>query len=167
MSIPRALFVCVLAAALSGTASFVTAQTKYGVTVREVKPAELAKARTYVWTLGRPSFNKEVDALIIAAVDRELAARGFSKLESGRGDVVVTYGSLSRTDVDLEKTNRGVGPELAVGTLIVNLTAPANKELLFSARLDRPIDWTPATYKATVDAAVAALFEKYPTPSKR
>ena len=53
-------------------------------------------------------------------------------------------------------------PELAVGTLIINLTDPATRQLLFSVRLDRPIDWNPATYQATVDAAVAAMFEKYP-----
>ena len=152
---------------LIGTGSLVAGQTKYGVTVRTVKAAELAKAKTYVWTVGRPSFNKDIDALIIAAVDRQLSSRGFTKLASGQGDVVVTYGTLSRTDVDLEAPKGGTAPELAVGTLIVNLTDPASRQLLFSVRLDRPIDWNPATYEATVDAAVAAMFEKYPAPSKR
>ena len=76
-------------------------------------------------------------------------------------------GSLSRTDVDLEAPKGGTAPELAVGTLIVNLTDPANRQPLFSVRMDRPIDWSPATYEATVNAAVAAMFEKYPAPSKR
>ena len=169
MSIPRALFVCLLTGVLLGAGSIVAAQTKYGVTVRAVKAAELAKAKTYVWTVGRPSFNKDVDALIIAAVDRQLSSRGFTKLTSGQGDVVVTYGTLTRTDVDLEapKGGGGTAPELAVGTLVINLTDPANKQQLFSVRMDRPIDWNPATYQATVDAAVAAMFEKYPVPSKR
>lgn len=167
MSIPRALFVCLLTGVLLGPGSIVGAQTKYGVTVRAVKAAELAKAKTYVWTVGRPSFNKDVDALIIAAVDRELSSRGFTKLTSGQGDVVVTYGTLTRTDVDLEAPKGGTAPELAVGTLVINLTDPANKQQLFSVRMDRPIDWNPATYQATVDAAVAAMFEKYPVPSKR
>ena len=167
MSIPRALFVCLLTGVLLGPGSIVGAQTKYGVMVRTVKAAELAKAKTYVWTVGRPSFNKDVDALIIAAVDRELSSRGFTKLTSGQGDVVVTYGTLTRTDVDLEAPKGGTAPELAVGTLVINLTDPANKQQLFSVRMDRPIDWNPATYQATVDAAVAAMFEKYPVPSKR
>ena len=170
MSIPRVLFVCLLTGVLVGAGSLVAAQTKYGVTVRTVKTAELAKAKTYVWTVGRPSFNKDVDALIIAAVDRQLSSRGFTKLASGQGDVMVTYGTLTRTDVDLEAPKggtAGTAPELAVGTLVINLTDPANRQQLFSVRMDRPIDWNPETYQATVDAAVAAIFEKYPVPSKR
>jgi len=168
MTTPRAILVCLLAGAVLG-AGLVAGQTKYGVTVRTVKPAELSKVKTYVWTEGRPSFNKDVDALIVAAIDRQLSSRGLSKVASGKSDVAVTYGTLTRTDVELEKTKSGVGPELAVGTLIVNLTDPGTKQPLFSARLDKPIDWNPATYQATVDAAVAAIFEKYPsgTPSKR
>ena len=92
MSIPRSVVACLLTGVLIGTGSLAAGQTKYGVTVRTVKAAELAKAKTYVWTVGRPSFNKDIDALIIAAVDRELSARGFTKLASGQGDVVVTYG---------------------------------------------------------------------------
>jgi len=166
MSFPRPVLVCLLTGALLGAGSLGAAQTKYGVTVKAVKAPELAKARTYVWTVGRPAFNKDIDAFIVSAVDRQLSSRGFSKLASGRSDVVVTYGSLSRTDVDLE-TAKGTPPEISVGTLIINLTDPATRQLLFSVRLDRPIDWNPATYEATVDAAVAVMFEKYPPPSKR
>ena len=166
MSIPRSVLVCLLTGALFGAGSLVAAQTKYGVTVKAVKAPELAKARTYAWTVGRPAFNKDIDALIIAAVDRQLSSRGFSKVASGTGNVVVTYGSLSRTDVDLESA-KGAPPEISVGTLIINLTDPATRQLLFSVRLDQPIDWNPATYETTVDAAVAAMFEKYPAPSKR
>jgi hypothetical protein len=166
MSIPRSVLVCLLTGALLGAGSLVAGQTKYGVTVKTVKAPELAKAKTYVWTVGRPAFNKDIDALIVAAVDRQLSARGFSKLATGRSDVVVTYGSLSRTDVDLE-TAKGPPPAITVGTLIINLTDAATRQLLFSARLDMPLDWSPATYQATVDAAVAAIFDKYPPPSKR
>ena len=165
MSIPRSVLVCLIAGALLSAGSLVATQTKYGVTVKAVKAPELAKAKTYTWTVGRPAFNKDVDALIVAAIDRQLGSRGFSKLASGPSNVVVTYGSLSRTDVELEGPNSGA--ELAVGTLIINLTDPATRQLLFSVRLDRPIDWNPATYQATVDAAVAAMFEKCPQPSKR
>ena len=77
-------------------------QMKYGVSVKEAKPAALAKAKTYIWTNSQPSFDKDVDRQIVAAVDRELAARGFTKLDAAPSDVVVTYASLSRTDTDLK-----------------------------------------------------------------
>lgn len=144
-------------------------QPKYGVTVLTSKPAPLAKAKTYVWTRGNPALDKRVDALIVAAVDRELSARGFAKLTSGQGDVVVTYASLSRTDVDLKtKVPQGATrPEFAVGTLIVDLSDPASRQQLFRVRMDTPIEKDPVLLEAGINAAVTAMFDKYPAPPKR
>ena len=169
MPMPRPVAVIIiLACALLGASHIAAGQAKYGVTVRAVDAAALANVRTYTWTVGRPAFNKDIDALIIAAVDRELTARGLTKLATGQGDVAVTYGSLSRTDVDLKNTPKNATPaDIPVGTLIVNLTGAGSKKQVFSVRLDKPFDWAPSTYEATVNAAVAAMFEKYPAPSKR
>ena len=60
----------VLSCVLLGASLVVAGQPKYGVTVETVKPAALAKAKTYIWDAGRPSFTKDVDARIVAAVDR-------------------------------------------------------------------------------------------------
>ena len=140
-------------------------QTKYGVTVTETKPAALAKAKTYTWTVSQPSFDKTVDQQIIAAVDRELSALGLTKLVSGRGDVQVTYASLRRTDVDLksEPSTTGARRSYPVGILVVRMRDPANGQMLFSARMDSPIDTEPAKLEAAINAAATAIFEKYPT----
>ena len=61
----------------------VSGQPKYGVTVRTVSRDGLAKAKTYEWTESQPSLDKNVDALIVAAVDRELAARGLPSSAPG------------------------------------------------------------------------------------
>src|SRR6185295_11603877 len=107
-------------------------------------------------------------AMIVAAVDRELGVRGFTKLPSGQSDVVVKYGSLTRTDVDVKNSAKNnVGREYAVGTLIVEMSDPSNRQSLFRVRMDTPIERDPATIEATINAAVAAMFEKYPAPSKR
>jgi Domain of unknown function (DUF4136) len=163
------LFLCIVAGVLSGaSATVVVSQPKYGVTVKTVNQAALTKARTYAWRVSKPSFDKTIDALIVAAVDRELAAHGLTKLTSGQSDVDVTYGSLSRTDVDLKKGGKdGARPESAVGTLVVDLTDPTSRKELFSVRMDTPIASDPATLEATINAAVTAMFEKYPSPSKR
>jgi len=144
-------------------------QQKYGVTVQTVKAPALAKVKTYVWDGNRQSFDKDVDTLIVAAVDRELAARGFTKLSSGHSDVVVTYASLSRTDVDLKAKPSATGdrPAYAVGSLLVNLSNSTDRQVLFRVRMDTPIERDPATIGATIDAAVAAMFAKYPAPQKR
>ena len=67
---------------------------------------KLAKAKTYSWTASQPSHIKTIDAQIVAAVDRELSALGFTKAESGKGDVLATYASVSRTDVDLKSKGK-------------------------------------------------------------
>jgi hypothetical protein len=138
---------------------------KYGATVQVTKAADLAKAKTYAWTPGQPSADKTVDAQIMAAVDRELTALGFTKLASGPSDVLVTYRSLSRTDVDLKSTSaKGGEPrEYLVGTLVVDILEPANRQSLFRVRMDTPIDTDRAKLEAEINAAVTAMFEKYPT----
>ena len=160
-----------LAWVLIGTSELVLAgqQPKYGVSVKEAKPAALAKAKTYVWTRSQPSFDKDVDKQIVAAVDRELNARGFTKLEAGPSDVVVTYASLSRTDVDLKSKSAqsGAKREFAVGTLVVDMRDPANRQSLFRVRMDTPIDKDPVKLEAAISGAVTAMFEKYPKPSTR
>ena len=159
-----------LACALIGASLHLVAgaQVKYGVVVQTVKSAELAKARTYVWTVTRPSFDKTIDAQIVAAVDRELSARGFTKRPSGPSDVTVTYASVSRTDIDLKTSPRdGVPNQSAVGTLTVDLSNPTTRELLFRVRVDTPIDKNSAALESVIDASVKAMFEKYPSSPNR
>lgn len=143
-------------------------QTKYGVSVKESKPAALANVKTYRWTETHPSFDKTIDAQIIVAVDRELQARGLRKLATGPCDLLVTYSSLSRTDVDLKSPAAlGESSELAVGTLIVDLRDPSNRSSLFRVRMDTPIETDRARLEAIINAGVAAMFEKYPRAAAR
>ena len=160
---------CVVVCVMLGAASqFAVAQPKYGVTVRTVNRDVLAKAKTYEWLEGQPSPDKDVDAWIVAAVDRELAVRGLTKLVSARGDVEVTYRSLSRTDVTATKDRKNAAfQEFAVGTLIVDVTDRVSRQLLYGVRMDTPIEKDPATLETTINAAVTAMFEKYPTAPKR
>jgi hypothetical protein len=138
---------------------------KYGVTVRAEKDVDFAKLKTYSWTQGQPSANKTIDAQIVAAVDRELSALGMTKAASGPGDVLAAYYSLSRTDVDVKAKpdDKGVSPSYSVGTLMVALLEPGSRRRLLRLRIDKPIDAEPARLEATINAAVAELFAKYPT----
>ncbi len=145
------------------------AQTpKYGVTVTVSKDVDPAKFKTYAWTKGGPSAVKTVDAQIVAAIDRELKALGMSKA-SGKSDVLVTYFSLRRTDVDLKaKPVAGSLPEYPVGTLLVVVLDPATRsKRLVQLRADKPIDTEPAQLEAAINSAVAEMFAKYPTRQKQ
>jgi len=144
-------------------------KTPYGVTADVANGSALLKAATYTFTPGQPSYDKTVDQAIITAIDREMSARGVKKVTSGP-DLVVTYLSVRRTDVDLKSTpsaKDGTLREYAVGTLIVSISDPADRQKkLFNGRIDKPLDLDPATYEATINAAVAAIFEKYPLKGK-
>jgi hypothetical protein len=167
-------FVFILTCALFGIrdrAVVAGQQPKYGVTVKVAKAAALAKAKTYSWTASQPSPIKTVDAQIVAAVDRELGALGFTEVAAGKSDVLATYASVRRTDVDLKSkgVDTGQGREFAVGTLVVDLRDPATRQPLFRVRIDKPLDSEPEKVEAAINEAVAAMFEKYParTSTKR
>ena len=151
---------------VAGTLATVGAQTKFGVTVQTAIPDKLAKVATYQWTAG--SLSRQVDGVITAAVERELAARGLTKVTSGRGDVLVSYSALGRTELDTKAAaKKGEAErEQSIGTLTVELREAVSREVLFRARVNTPLAKDPAAHQTAIDAAVAAIFEKYPGPAK-
>jgi len=165
------ILICVLTGVRDLTPVAHAQKMTYGVKVMVAKAAELANAKTYSWTVSQPSPDKTVDAQIVAAVDRELSALGFTKVASGPGDVLATYASTRRTDVNLKgKANKsGARPAYEVGTLVVDLRDPASREPLFRVRIDTPITTEPDKAEMEINAAVTAMFEKYParTGAKR
>ena len=166
MRITRSMFILTGLLLVAGDRAVIGQQPKYGVTVNVAKTAELAKAKTYSWTATQPSFDKTVDAQITAAVDRELTALGFTKVTSGKSDVLATYTSQRRTDAELKKTG---AREFPVGVLIVELRDPATSQPLFRVRIDKPLDVERDRLEPVINAAVTEMFEKYPTrtPAKR
>ncbi len=156
--------VCVVACAAVAPAA---AQTpKYAVTVTADKDTNFAAFKSYSWEHGWQAYDKTVHADIMAAIDRELAALGLVKKPEGAGDLLVTYASLRRIDVDLKaKTSEANGrlPEYHVGTLVVLLLEKGTRKELFRGRVDKPIELEVARVKPIIDEAVAAMFAKYPT----
>jgi hypothetical protein len=160
-----ACLVCVLLAIA------LEAQTpKYGIIVEiDDKKADFASFKTYAWQRGQASFDKTIDAQIVAAVDAEMAKLGMTKGATGAVDVLVTYASTNRTDVDLKgkPDPGGVRPKYAVGTLVVALLDAKSRNRLLRMRADQPIDAAPEKLEATINAVVAQMFERYPTRQKR
>ena len=140
---------------------------KYGVTVSAEKKVDFSKFTSYTWTLGQPSFDKDVDRYVTDAVDRQLGALGMSKAATAPGDVLVAYYSLRRTDVDLraKPDAQGLHPQYAVGTLMVALLDPGTRKRLLRMRIDKPIEVQREALEPAIQAAVTELFAKYPTRS--
>lgn len=151
---------------LLAVAAVLTAQKpKYGVTVTAEKNVEFAKFKSYSWTRGQPSPNKNIDAQIVAAVERELSGLPMTKATTGSGDVLVAYYALSRTDIDprAKADAQGNDPEYQVGTLSVALLDPGSRQSLLRLRVDKPINAEPAILRMEIDLAVKEMFASYPT----
>jgi len=140
----------------------------YGARITVAKGVDATKFKTYSWTKGGPSTDKVVDAQIVAAVDRELKGLGLTKATSGPGDVLVTYYSLRRTDVDLKAKPdaKGAQPQYPVGSLLVAMMDPGTRRRLIQLRTDKPIDLDPANAEPIINSAITELFAKYPTRQK-
>ena len=136
----------------------------YGVTVDVANAPALSKAATYTYRPGQPAFDKKVDQQIVSAIERELSTRGVVKVMAGRADVVVTYFSVRRTDVDLKSKPRADGSlrQYPVGTLLVSILDPATGDKLFGARVVEPLDADPVKLEAIINVAIAAIFAKHP-----
>lgn len=131
------------------------------------KGADFAALRTYQWLPGTPAFNPAVHERIVAALDAEMAALGFSKVASG-ADVTLAYYAMAVTNVDLEaldKIEREGGARAAanktLGKLVVVMRNPAQRQIWTAATreyLDAAIDKS----GATIAIVTARLFETYP-----
>src|SRR5689334_17338486 len=73
---------------------------KYGSRVYSIdRQTNFSKLTTYSWLESHLVADADLHAQIVAAVDRELAAAGMTKVPPGLGEVGVTYEAYSRTDV--------------------------------------------------------------------
>ena len=77
--------------------------------------------------------------------------------------MLVTYYSVSRTDVDVKAKpdEKGLRPERTVGSLVVALLDPASRKPVVQLRIDRPVDRS--DIEGSINALVPELFTKYPT----
>jgi hypothetical protein len=133
---------------------------KYRVKVQADKHTDFSKLRTYSWMDSHPASIPAVDAQIVRAIEGELAALGLTKVPSG-GDVVATYTSMTRTDVNTKSKPiaKDYRPEYSVATLVVSLLEPETLKPLLQLRVDRPIA---SAVLDTSAGAVEQLFRYFP-----
>ena len=139
---------------------------KYRITVKAAKHTDFRALHTYTWTSGWVAFDHVLDRHIVAAIDTELASLGLVKRAAEPCDVIVTYGTLRRTDVDVhaERPHHSREfPEYPVSTLFVLMMEPGSRRELFRARVDVPVETDTAHLGQQIDTIVAQMFAEYPT----
>ncbi|MGE5359279.1 MAG: DUF4136 domain-containing protein [Bacteroidales bacterium] len=161
----------VLAFAVPGFAQKTPASPKATV-VHLDKSVDFAAFKTYSYEKGQPAIVKEADARIVAGIEAQLASLGLTKAASGPGDVVVTYYSVERMDVDLatfDKVAPAPGAErkpaqtVKVGTLVVDMKQPGKTAPAWRAKIEGVMQGDMTAKLDTVDKAVVTLFGVYPT----
>ena len=152
--------------ALSLATATAAAETPdYGVSLKVAKKAELAKVKTYSWGSSHAAIDKAVDSQIVAAIERELAGLGLTKVTQGSGDALVAYHTVVRRDVDTKKkTAPDEVPGYLVGVISIEVRAASTKDVVFQVRIDKPLDIDRAQLAPVIDEAVKAMLERYPRP---
>ena len=137
----------------------------YGVTLKVAKKTELARLKTYSWGISHAAIDKTVDSQIVAAIERELAAVGLTKVTQGSGDALVSYHTVVRRDVDTKKkTAPDEVPGYLVGVVGIEVRGASTKDVLFNVRIDKPINAERAQLGPAIDEAIKAMFSHYPHP---
>jgi uncharacterized protein DUF4136 len=139
---------------------------KYRVKVQADKHTDFSSVRTYSWMAGHPASIREIDAEIVTAIERELDELGLKQMPPGQGDVVVTYASITRTDVNTKAKpiSKDYRPEYAVGTLVVSLLDPTALKPLLQLRVDWPVER--AGHDTSISSTVDQMFRRFPARRK-
>jgi len=153
-----------LSLAFEGAGAMTPADNRVKVTVD--KHTDFWALHTYAWTRGFASLDPELDAFIVAAIDRELASAGLIREESEPADVVVSYGTVRRSDIDVSAKrdrNSGVYPEYSTGTFVVLIREASSRRELLRARAEVPLDVDITQLEAQIDSIITRIFAHYPT----
>ena len=132
------------------------------------KKANFAAFRTYTWNVGYNAYNPDAHKLITAAIDAEMARRGFTKVETG-ADVRIAYYTVTGTDVDLKALDKleregatGPVPLKQRSRLVVVMRPQGSSDPLWQASMREYLDPDPAKLGDTIQRVTAQLFATYP-----
>jgi hypothetical protein len=182
MTLTRILGIAVLAAALPATA--LAQKTTYDYD----KTAPFAQYKTYAWKAGTPTKQELVDKRIVAAIEAQLAARGFVKNDTAP-DVFVLYHVAFDEQKDISSFSSGpmYGPygygwgggwgstttdvrvrEILIGTLAVDIVDASKKSMAWRGLGSKEIDTNakPDKRDNNINKAVEKIFKNYP-PKER
>jgi hypothetical protein len=137
------------------------------------KKADFSALKTYAWSLGHDAYDARAHKAIVADIEAQMTALGFSKAPSASADVFLTYFTVRASEVDLKKLDQlkkeqkdPAGATRILGRLAVLVSRPSSRETLWSAVTRRRLSEDPAQWEGELKSAVAALFATYPGKKK-
>ena len=140
--------------------------------------ANFSQYKTYSWQEIKPA-NSLWTARIKSAVDAQLAAKGWTKVESG-GDVAVVAIATSHTERTLQTFYDGMGggwrwrgfggvgeattteQDYKEGTLVVDMYDAKTKQLIWRGSSQDTVSNNTQKNEKNLDKGVAKMFKKFP-----
>ena len=158
------------------------------VTVDYDKAASFTNFKTYAWKEGTPAKNPLMQTRITEAIDKELAAKGFKKVDAEQNpDLVVLYHAAVDVETQINTVNMGgyygwYGPyggvggggssttyvdKIPVGTLRVDIGDIKNKKLLWQGKAVSNLSDKPEKVEKTINKSAEKMFKNFPPDLKK
>ena len=154
------------------------------------KTAVFTTYKTYGFREGTPVKQPLDDQRITAAIEAQMKAKGFTKVEAGEPDVYVLYHVALDTQKDIStfSTGTGYGPygygwgggwgttttdvrvrDITVGTLAIDLVDAKKKQMVWRGLGTKEINTTakPEKREENINKAVEKIFKNYPPKVKK
>ncbi len=153
------------------------------------KTADFTKFKTYAMKPGTPVGQQLIDDRLIAAIESQLAAKGFTK-DDANPDVFVVYHVAFDKQKDISTFSSGYaggyGPygyrwgggmgtsttqvrDILVGTLVIDMADAKAKQIVWRGMGTKEIDTTakPDKRDKSINKAVEKIFKNYPPKVKK
>jgi hypothetical protein len=142
------------------------------VTTDSAPSVDWSKFKTYSWGEGTPAQDPLTAQRIVAGIDSQLAAKGYSKVESG-GDLLVMYHVATDQQKSLNWNNfggwgrfGGMGSAqvdtVIVGQLKVDLADSKAKQFLWRGTATDSVSSDPKKNADKITKALTKMFQKWP-----
>lgn len=168
-----------IAVSTAGLALLGTTALAQTVTYDFDKAADFAAFKTYTWVRGTPLNDELNHKRIVNAVDAQLAAKGFTKVEPGANpDVLVAYHATFNKNLQINGFSTGWGgyrfggnrsgtarvDELLIGTLVVDMVDAKTRSIVWRGSATKEIDVkaSPEKREKNINKAAEKLFKNYP-----
>jgi hypothetical protein len=160
-----------------------TSAAAQDVTWDYAKGTDFTRLKTYAWTAGHPLTDPMNHQRIVSAVEAQLTAKGFSKVDTAEHpDALVAYHANFAKNFALDEFGSGWGSppfggtwtkrarleEIMVGSLVVDIVDAKSGNIVWRGAASKDIDVhaKPATRDKQVNKAVEKLFRHYPGVEK-
>lgn len=174
----RPTFVALLALVLAACASTPTVQTDFD------PAAQFSRYRTYTWREQPEAAPPLVKQRIVAAIDRQLQAKGWTR--AAEGDVAIAAHVASREKQSIDTFydspmwsgwgwrhgwDVGIGyartrvTTYTVGTLVVDMFDTSTRQAVWRGTAEGTVPDTPEKVNAAVEDAIARMFRDFPPGS--